>query len=148
LVIKYDKRPTEFWRLEDDATGRDVAFQPKLPERGESLSQVVTLPPGMYTLHFTDTAGDGICCGDGKGNIVIYTDVDGKVGAEAPAVVARNRVDIVLAHSDGRFEYHLSLPLVAAPGLDEYTTAENSGNRGNLVAILAGVAVLSVTVLW
>jgi hypothetical protein len=152
LFIKYDNRPSEsFWRLVDDATGQAVAFQPKLPEQGDLFSQELLLPPGKYTLHFTDTAGDGI-----KGKIIISADVrssaeddGGKVRAEAPTVISRNRVDNVLADSDGKFEYHLSLPFVVGSGGDGtyytiITDIYDTGHDSHLTAILILVA-LSLT---
>jgi hypothetical protein len=148
LDITYDNHPTEsFWRLEDDATGQAVAFQPGIPERGASFSQVILLPPGKYTLHFLDIAGDGICCKWGDGKIVISAIVGGKGEAEAPvAVHARKKTRVeVLADSDGSFKYRLSLPFVVASDLHAYTIS--SGNKVNLVAILVGVAI-AVTVLW
>jgi hypothetical protein len=153
LLIKYDSRPTEsFWRLEDDATGQTVTFQPKLAERGASISQVIPLPPGKYTLHLTDTAGDGICCGHGKGKIVIATNAQPSGGAEAPAVVARSRVDNVLAHSDGQFEYQLSLPFVVVSGGDGtyYTTTTDihvKGHGTKVMAILIAVTIFLTVML-
>jgi hypothetical protein len=149
LDITYDKRSHEsFWRLEDDATGQTIAFQPGIPERGASIRQVIPLPPGNYTLQFMDTAGDGICCTWGDGRIVISAEAEDKAVAETPvAVDARKSTHVeILADSDGEFGYHLSLPFVVSPGLEKYTTAENSGNEVNLVAILVGVA-LSLIVL-
>jgi V8-like Glu-specific endopeptidase len=152
LFIKYDNRPAEsFWRLEDDEMGRTVAFQPRLPERGASFSHVIVLPPGKYTLHFTDTAGDGICCGYGNGNIAISGDVGGTARAEAPTVGTTSRADNVLAHSDGKFGFHLSLPfIVVSGGEDTYynaiTNMYDTGEDSNLMAILMLVA-LSLTVI-
>jgi hypothetical protein len=145
LFIKYDSRQTEsFWRLEDDATGQAVAFQPKLPERGASFSQVIPLPPGKYTLHFTDTAGDGICCGHGKGKI--------KISAEAHAEASRSRVDNVLAHSDGQFAYQLSLPFVVLSGGEDtgYTTSTDIDvevNSTNVMAILIAITIFITVIL-
>jgi trypsin len=142
LDITYDNHPTEsFWRLEDDTTGQTLAFQPGIQERSASMRQVIPLPPGKYTLHFTDTAGDGICCGDGMGNIVISAEVGGKAVAEAPVAVDTRTMSHVevLADSDGEFKHHLSLPFVVAPGLIEYTTA--SEIEVNIVVIFVVVAV-------
>jgi hypothetical protein len=146
LFIKYDNHPEEsFWRLEDDAMGRTVAFQPNLPERGASFNHVIALPPGKYTLHFSDTEGDGICCGDGKGNVAISGDVGDKVRA------ARGRVDNVIADSDGKFGFHLSLPFVVVAGGDNayypaVTDMYDTGHGSNLMAILV-LVVLSLTVI-
>jgi hypothetical protein len=153
LFIKYDSRQTEsFWRLEDDATGQAVAFQPKLPERDASFSQVIPLPPGKYTLHLTDTAGDGICCGHGKGKIVISADVQPNAGAEAHAVTVRSRADNVLAHSDGQFAYQLSLPFVVVSGEDgtDYTNSAYihvEGHGSNLMAIMIAIAIFITVIL-
>jgi hypothetical protein len=143
LDIKYDSHPAEsFWRLEDDATGQTVAFQPNLPERGASTRQVIPLLPGNYTLQFMDTAGDGICCSRGDGKIIISAGVGDKAVAEAPdAVDARKCSHVeILADSDGDFKYHLSLSFVITPDLEKYTTAENSDNEFNLVVISLVVA--------
>jgi hypothetical protein len=138
LDIEYDNYPAEsFWRLEDDATGQTIVFQPEIPERGASNRQVIPLPPGNYTLQFMDTAGNGICCSEGDGKIVISARVASNAVAEAPvAVDARKSCHIkILADSDGEFEYHLSLPFVVTPGLEKYTTFENCDNEVNLVLI-------------
>jgi hypothetical protein len=153
LFIKYDSHQTEsFWRLEDDATGQAVAFQPKLPERGASFSQVIPLPPGKYTLHLTDTAGDGICCGHGKGKIVISADVQPNAGVESRAVAVRSRADNVLAHSDGQFGFHLSLPFIVVSGGEHtYYTAitdmYDTGEDSNLMAILIAIAIFITVIL-
>jgi hypothetical protein len=149
LDIKYDNRPAEsFWRLEDDATGQTVVFQPGIPERGASNRQVIPLLPGNYTLQFMDTAGDGICCSWGDGKIVISARVGGKAVAEAPAAVDARKSSrvLILADSDGDFEYHLSLPFVVAPGLAKYTTFENSDNEVNLVVISLVVALSLIVI--
>jgi trypsin len=174
LEIQYDHHPTEsFWRLEEDATGKVVAFQPDIPSRNALVRQVIALSPGRaYTLHFVDIVGDGICCTFGEGKVVIraqvaedQTEDEGDdvdiADADAPADVAvagrqSSRVD-VLASSDGQFGNHLALSFVVAPAPgsvdeDDDTTADTNsgsgiGNEVNLVAILVGVALLSVTVL-
>jgi hypothetical protein len=148
LDIQYDNRPTEsFWRLEDDATGQTVAFQPAIPERGASMRQVIPLPPGNYTLQFMDMGGDGICCTWGNGNIVISAVVGGKgvpVAEARVAVDARKSSHIeVLADSDGEFDYRLSLPFIVAPGLYEYNTADDDVN----FVVISVVVALSVTFL-
>jgi trypsin len=146
LFIKYDSRATEsFWRLEDDATGEAVAFQPKLPERGASLSQVIALPPGKYTLHLTDTAGDGICCGHGKGKVVISADVQ-------PRAAFRRRADNVLARSDGQFAYQLSLPFIVVSNGDgtDYTNSADihvEGRDTNIMPILIAIAAFITVIL-
>jgi hypothetical protein len=149
--IKYDDRPSEsFWRLVDDATGQALAFQPTLPEQGVWSSRAMLLPPGKYTLHFTDTEGDGICCGHGKGAIIISADLRPNTGAEAPAVAAKSRINNVLADSGGKFEYHLSLPfVVGADGDATYytiTTDADDDDDRNLKAILIP-SVVFVTVM-
>jgi hypothetical protein len=157
LYIKYDSRPTEsFWRLEDNATGQAVAFQPALPEGNASFSQVISLPPGKYTLHFTDTAGNGICCGYGKGKIVISMEGPPiSAGVEAPEVMATKsrvdkradkRVENVIADSNGKFRYQLSLPFVVAPDLEGYTISEDSGVGSSLMVIYVAVALSSIVV--
>jgi trypsin len=159
LDIQYDDHPTEsFWRLEEDATGKVVAFQPEIPDRRAFVRQVIAVVKGKaYTLHFVDIVGDGICCAKGEGGVIIRAqderDVD-LADAEVPTDVAvlgrqSNRAD-VLASSDGQFRHHLSLSFVVGGVDEEDTTADNnsgSGNQVNIVAILMGVAVLSVTVL-
>jgi trypsin len=149
LDIKYDSRPSEsFWRLEDNATGQTVAFQPEIPKRSASIRQVIPLTPGNYTLQFMDTAGDGICCTRGDGKIVISAERVGEGVAEATVLVdARMSSHVeVLADSDGDFKYRLSLPFVVAPGLKKYTNAENSGNYDNIV-VISIVVTLSLIVI-
>jgi trypsin len=147
LFIKYDSRPAEsFWRIEDDATGQVVTFQPTLPEGNASFSQVISLPPGNYKLHFTDTVGNGICCGYGQGKIVISMEGPPNIEVEAPAVKATKSrvVENVLADSDGNFRYHLSLPFVVSPDLDGYTLTEDGGIGSNLMVIYVVVALSSI----
>jgi hypothetical protein len=96
------------------------------------------LPPGKYTLQFTDTDGDGICCRHGQGVIVISAETRHKKVLEVPEVDPRSSFDVkVLAESDGIFEYRLSLAFVVSD-LDTYTTADNDKHEINVVAIIVG----------
>jgi hypothetical protein len=96
------------------------------------------LPPGKYTLQFTDTDGDGICCRHGQGEIVISAETRHKKVLEVPEVDPRSSFDVkVLAESDGIFEYRLSLAFVVSD-LDTYTTADNDKHEINVVAIIVG----------
>ncbi len=167
LEIQYDSHSAEsFWRLDDETTGttRTVAFQPAIPIRGEYYRREINLPTGKYRLVVTDTRGDGLCWYWGYGNVtvsaVVVPDTDVAVEARmnsAPDDDTRN-IEI-LGVSDGKFGFHLSLPFVVGDPIlgdydddDTYTESENSGtgsNQANLVgAILTGVALSSVTVLW
>jgi trypsin len=137
LYIQYDKNPTEsFWRLEDDATGQTIAFQPSLPERGASTSQVLMLPPGKYTLQFTDTDGDGICCRHGQGEIVISVETQHKDMVQVSDVLGGVEPRIgyyvkVLADSDGAFESRLSLSFVVPSSADLTNTNTNTADNEN-----------------
>jgi trypsin len=156
LEIQYDGRSAEsFWRLDDDLSGKTVAFQPAIPNRGEFFRQEILLPTGRYRLIMTDTSGEGICCYWGLGSVTISAEIkkdkavarDETVAVEARMNNPDDNVEI-LGQSDGKFGFHLSLPfVVGGPILDD--KAENSGTGNtqvHLVVILVGVA-LSVTVL-
>jgi hypothetical protein len=136
LYIQYDNNPTEsFWRLEDNATGQTIAFQPSLPERGAAVSQVLMLPPGKYTLQFTDADGDGICCRHGQGKVVISVDPQQKDMAQVSDVLdgVEPRIGYyvkVLADSDGVFKSRLSLAFVV-PSSADLKTNTNTNTTDN-----------------
>jgi V8-like Glu-specific endopeptidase len=137
LYIQYDNNPTEsFWRLEDNATGQTIAFQPSLPERGAAVSQVLMLPPGKYTLQFTDADGDGICCRHGQGKVVISVDPQQKDMAQVSDVLdgVEPRIGYyvkVLADSDGVFKSRLSLAFVIPSSADLTNTNTNTAEHEN-----------------
>ena len=69
LHIQFDQYPNETaWFITQDTD--TVATSPSYNNTnlvGQSIEERIFLPPGDYTITFTDTFGDGICCGFGAG---------------------------------------------------------------------------------
>jgi trypsin len=149
LYIRYDDCPEEvFWRLEGDVTGRTIAFQPNIPGPRASFSHRLSLRPGKYTLQVTDMQGDGICCEYGKGQIAIFahgspTTSTLKSQSQTPTQL--------LAHSDGKFDFRLSLdfnvpPLDSGPWPDDWTDDWDTGEdtSSSTAFIWAGAIIMLV----
>ncbi len=70
LTIRFDNYPEETaWNIRNSAntivaSGGTYGSQPD----GSTLNIPLCLPDGCYTLTFTDTYGDGICCSYGNGS--------------------------------------------------------------------------------
>jgi hypothetical protein len=89
------------------------------------------LPPGKYTLQFTDTDGDGICCRHGQGKVVISIDPQQKDMAQVSDVLdgVEPRIGYyvkVHADSDGVFKSRLSLAFVIPSSADLTNTNTNT----------------------
>ena len=69
LNIQFDQYPNETsWFITQDVD--TVAASPSYDNVNlvnQSIEERIFLPPGDYTITFTDDFGDGICCGFGAG---------------------------------------------------------------------------------
>jgi trypsin len=154
LYIRYDDYPEEvFWRLEEQATGQTIAFQPSIPSRRASFNHKLSLRPGKYTLQVTDMQGDGICCEYGKGQIAVFAHGSPSTSSLKSQSQAETQTQTqLLAQSDGKFEFRLALdftvpPLDSGPWPDDWDPSWNPSSSTALIwtgAIILLVLIASV----
>ena len=95
LQIQLDSFPEQVsWSVTDNSSNQVVYEEPSTTYSGrprELVVETLLLTRGQeYTLRIGDTAGDGLCCSHGDGQVLLF------YGAES-------NYDQILAYEDGRF---------------------------------------------
>ena len=87
LNLTFDMFPTETsWEVQD-VNGVTYANNSNYPNSlaNESISEIIILPPGCYTLSFFDEFCDGFCCSLGQGSYSLSNSNGDDIITETPA---------------------------------------------------------------
>jgi len=77
LAIKTDKNPEQTeWNVVDNDTGKQVLQGGPYEVPWAVYTRRACLPDGNYTFNMLDDGGDGVCCDDGKGFVLLSMEGD------------------------------------------------------------------------